>query len=65
MVPVAGSGTSFGISMIMSGLRLHPSGNTTGAGLSFSSPSGAPPSAQAAMVVMAPSLSRLSLAKCP
>ena len=63
MVPVAGSGTSFGISMIMSGWRPHPSWNATGAGLSFSSPSAAPASAHAEMTLMSASLNRLSFAK--
>jgi hypothetical protein len=63
MVPVAGSATSFGISMIMSGVSPQPSWNVIGAGLSFSSPSAAPPSAQAEIALMSASLSRLSLAK--
>jgi hypothetical protein len=48
---------SFGIVTMMSGLPIvQPSANSTGAGLSFPSPSIAPPSAHVVMVLISASL---------
>src|SRR5687768_11075172 len=66
MTPVAGSSTSFGIDTMMSGLPIvHPSLNTTGAGLSFGLPSTAPFSAHAAIVAISSALSTFAFSKCP
>src|SRR5215831_15137351 len=63
IVPVAGSGTSFGISITMSGLKLQPFTQATGAGASLASPSIAPPSTHVTSVLMVASLSVRSFAK--
>src|SRR5678816_1969363 len=65
MVPVAGSKTSFGISMIMSGWMFQPSWKTRGAGPSLGLPSAVPPSAHATRVLISVSLNIRSLAKWP
>ena len=66
MMPVAGNSTSFGIVTTMSGLPIvHPSLNTTGAGLSFAFPSAAPFSAHAAIVAISSRLSTFAFSKCP
>ncbi len=50
----------------MSGFPIvHPSLNTTGAGLSFALPSAAPFSAHAAIVAISSSLSTFAFSKCP
>src|SRR5690349_12455241 len=57
---------SFGIVMIMSGVPIvQPSANSTGAGLSFPSPSGAPFSAHAVMVAISLSLRTFAFFQCP
>src|SRR6266852_3301753 len=63
--PFAGILCGSGIEMITSGLVRHPSGHSIGIGLSFASPSGAPPSAHAARVLISVSVSLGSFRKSP
>ena len=63
--PFAGTLCGSGIEMITSGWIRQPSAQSTGAGLSLASPSGAPMSAHAASVLMSSPSSRGSFRKSP